>query len=75
MKITFLPLLTLLFIGLKLGEVIAWSWFWVLFPIIFQLAMGFLIVALFIGIALFAEAKPKTALSIRLNEISRRRKY
>ena len=29
----FLPLLALLFIGLKLGNVIAWSWLWVLAPL------------------------------------------
>lgn len=29
----FLGLLTLLFIGLKLGNVITWSWLWVLSPI------------------------------------------
>lgn len=29
----FLPLLCLLFIGLKLGGVIAWSWVWVLMPL------------------------------------------
>jgi len=29
----FLGFLTLLFIGLKLGHVIAWSWAWVLSPI------------------------------------------
>jgi len=28
----FLPALTLLFIGLKLGDVIDWSWWWVLAP-------------------------------------------
>lgn len=32
MKIGFFGLLTLLFIGLKLGDVIAWSWLWVLAP-------------------------------------------
>jgi hypothetical protein len=31
--IGFLPLLGLLFIGLKLGGVIAWSWFWVTLPL------------------------------------------
>lgn len=30
----FLPLLTLLFIGLRLGHIIDWSWFWVLSPIL-----------------------------------------
>lgn len=31
--IGFLPLLAILFIGLKLGGVIAWSWWWVLSPL------------------------------------------
>ena len=31
--ISFLGLLTILFIGLKLGDVIAWSWWWVLSPL------------------------------------------
>lgn len=30
--IGFLGLLTILFIGLKLGKVISWSWLWVLSP-------------------------------------------
>ena len=37
----FFGLLTILFIGLKLGGVIDWSWFWVLSPIIFS--FGFVI--------------------------------
>ena len=31
--IGFCPLLAILFIGLKLGGVIAWSWLWVLSPL------------------------------------------
>ena len=31
--ISFLGLLTILFIGLKLGYVIDWSWWWVLSPL------------------------------------------
>lgn len=31
--ISFIGLLTVLFIGLKLGGAITWSWFWVLSPI------------------------------------------
>ena len=33
MRIGFLPALALLFIGLKLGGVIAWSWWLVLLPL------------------------------------------
>lgn len=40
--IGFFGALTLLFIGLKLGGIIDWSWFWVLSPIIFSL--GFAII-------------------------------
>lgn len=32
MRVGFLSLLTILFIGFKLGEVITWSWWWVLAP-------------------------------------------
>lgn len=34
----FLAMLTILFIGLKLCEVIAWSWWWVLAPLWIPLA-------------------------------------
>lgn len=45
----FLPLLALLFIGLKLGGVINWSWLWVLAPLWAPLAIG-------CGIAVLAAA-------------------
>lgn len=41
--IGFSGLLTLLFIGLKLGHVIAWSWWWVLSPLLFSLVFWFVI--------------------------------
>jgi hypothetical protein len=45
--ISFTGLLTILFIGLKLGKVITWSWIWVLSPIWISLAigLGFFIIA------------------------------
>lgn len=46
--ISFAGLLTLLFIGLKLGGVIAWSWWWVLAP----LWIGWLVAFAVMGIAL-----------------------
>ena len=50
MKIGFLGLLTLIFITLKLCEVISWSWLWVLAP----MWLGFaLFVTMFLGTMLF----------------------
>ena len=45
--IGFTGLLTVLFVGLKLTNVIAWSWWWVLSPmwIPLLLLIGFLIIA------------------------------
>ena len=47
--IGFFGLLTILFIGLKLTEFIAWSWWWVLAPIWGPIAL-FLLVLLVIAI-------------------------
>lgn len=44
----FLGLLTLLFIGLKLGGAITWSWWWVLSPIWIPAVIG--VIALFIAV-------------------------
>lgn len=44
--IGFTGLLTILFIGLKLGGVISWSWWWVLSPIWITFVIALVIVAL-----------------------------
>jgi hypothetical protein len=41
-SVTFPSLLALLFIGLKLGNVISWSWWWVLSPLWIAFAVGVL---------------------------------
>lgn len=41
MKISFLGLLAILFIGLKLGHVITWSWWLVLLPLYLPFAVAF----------------------------------
>ncbi len=46
--ILFLALLALLFIGLKLANVINWSWGWVLAPLI---AVGVIVVIMTIAVA------------------------
>jgi hypothetical protein len=43
--IGFAGLLTILFIGLKLGKVIAWSWWWVLSPLWISAILAVLIFA------------------------------
>lgn len=43
--IGFTSLLTLLFIGLKLGKVINWSWWWVLSPIWISVGITIVVVA------------------------------
>jgi len=52
----FLPLLAILFIGLKLAEVIAWSWWLVLLPLYGGLAIGLGLVGIYI-LAMFAANK------------------
>lgn len=51
MKVSFLSLLALVFIILKLTGHIAWSWWWVLCPLWggFLLGMGFLLFVAFLG--------------------------
>ena len=44
--ISFLGMLTILFIGLKLTNYIDWSWWWVLAPLWLPFAIGFGAVAL-----------------------------
>lgn len=51
--IGFTGLLTVLFVGLKLTNVIAWSWWWVLSPIwipLLLLTIIFIIASIFIAI-------------------------
>ena len=48
---TFLDLLAVLFIGLKLAGLIDWPWLWVLAPLWFQLA--FLVLALLFFFVLY----------------------
>ena len=54
--ITFLSLLTLLFIGLKLAKIITWSWWIVLLPLYGGVI---LFITLLIGVILFWLSKTK----------------
>lgn len=48
--IGFTGLLAVLFIGLKLGGVIAWSWLWVLSPLWIPLAIVLLILLAYVTV-------------------------
>ncbi len=52
--IGFPGLLAILFIGLKLGGVIAWSWLWVLSPLWIPLTVFLLFVLIHIALKAFA---------------------
>ena len=55
----FLGILTILFIGLKLGGVIAWSWWWVLAPLWAPAALGLLVFLVIVAVLFFADGKCK----------------
>lgn len=44
--IGFVGMLTILFVGLKLADIIDWSWFWVLSPVLFVIGFVFVIMVL-----------------------------
>ncbi len=48
----FCGLLALLFIGLKLGHVITWSWWWVLAPLWIPTLLGLAIGIVLVAVAL-----------------------
>jgi hypothetical protein len=54
--ISFTGALTILFIGLKLGNVIHWSWWWVLSPIWISLLIVITFLIIFLLFAIIAEA-------------------
>ncbi len=49
--VSFVGLLQLLFIGLKLGNVITWSWWWVLSPMWIMGAIGVIVIIVAILVA------------------------
>ena len=57
--IGFLGLLTIVFIVLKLTNVIAWSWWWVLAPIWLPLAIALVVVAIMFAIGIYQTKKRK----------------
>jgi len=54
--ISFTGALTVLFVGLKLTNVITWSWWWVLSPIWISLSLAIVIITIAIIIGIIAGA-------------------
>lgn len=46
---SFFTLLAILFIGLKIADVIDWSWWWVLSPIWIPVTIGLVVLALIVS--------------------------
>lgn len=63
--IGFLGALTILFIALKLTGVIAWSWFWVLSPMIFGFGLVILIIAFSVAAMLWLASAHKSDIKNR----------
>ena len=55
--IGFFGLLTILFIGLKLGGVINWSWLWVLSPLWISFSVAVLFIVIFVVVAICLKNK------------------
>lgn len=55
--IGFCGLLTIVFITLKLLGVIAWSWWWVMSPMLISIGLAIGILVSFIGVCLFVDRK------------------
>lgn len=55
--VTFLGLLTILFIGLKLTHCIDWPWIWVLSPMWIGAAVAVLILAIVLVVALIKDKR------------------
>jgi len=55
--IGFFGLLTIIFIGLKLGGVINWSWFWVLSPLWISFSVSVLFIVIFAVVAICLKNK------------------
>ena len=64
--IGFLGMLTILFIGLKLGGVINWSWWWVLSPMWLPIAIALVFAAIYIGLDIIFGNKGKRYIRISL---------
>lgn len=47
----FAEALTLLFIGLKLGKVITWSWLWVLSPLWIPLGLAIVVAIIIVAVS------------------------
>lgn len=67
----FLELLFLLFLGLKLGNVIDWSWWWVFSPIWLPIVIMVIAVGVtFLGAAIAAQVSLRKNMKKGLNDTS-----
>lgn len=66
-------LLTVMFVGLKLCNVIDWSWWWVISPVIIDLLWGLVTLIVMICVARYETKRNRERLLNRLGEIKKER--
>lgn len=66
-------LLTVMFVGLKLCNVIDWSWWWVISPVIIDLVWGLVTLIVMICVARYKVKHSRERLLNRLEEIKKER--
>lgn len=66
-------LLTVMFVGLKLCNVIDWSWWWVISPVIIDLVWGLMTLIVMICVARYEAKHSRERLLNRLGEIKKER--
>lgn len=66
-------LLTVMFVGLKLCNVIDWSWWWVISPVIIDLVWGIVTLIVIICVERYKAKHSRERLLNRLEEIKKKR--
>lgn len=67
----FLPLLCLMFIGLKLGGVISWSWWWVMAPMWVPATIALVLLGISLVLLYWADKTERSARDSAMSVIRR----
>ncbi len=59
MQVGLSSLLLVLFVGLKLGAIIAWSWWWVLAPLWLPLVLAMVVAIIAVAVQVYVQSENK----------------